>query len=233
MREELQNIILHNKERTIIPFKNLYKGQDIYVIGSGKSLDFISNDFFNNKITIGINHTYKKLNTTFLLRKDNKILDQVLTNNIDTVHIISKGNCGSSENTLMKDFIIKSNYKNVFYFDHLHNKHTEINWPNEDQLIVSWSTITSGMHFAAYLGAENIILVGHDCGQLDGKSNIDNYHNSKTIAQPSQNSYDDWLKKIEDQTIKVKKYLNEKYKCNIYSLNPFINFGLEGHLYTK
>ena len=31
-------------------FENKFKGEDIYVIGSGKSLDFIDNSFFENKI---------------------------------------------------------------------------------------------------------------------------------------------------------------------------------------
>jgi len=41
-------------------FENIHKGLDIYIICSGKSLDFINNDFFNGKITIGINQVYKK-----------------------------------------------------------------------------------------------------------------------------------------------------------------------------
>ena len=38
---------------------------------------------------------------------------------------------------------------------------------------------------------------------------------------------------IESNTLEVKKKIKEVYNCNIYSLNPFINFGLEGHKYDK
>ena len=38
---------------------------------------------------------------------------------------------------------------------------------------------------------------------------------------------------IESNTLEVKKKIKEVYNCNIYSLNPFINFGLEGHKYEQ
>lgn len=44
----------------------------------------------------------------------------------------------------------------------------------------------------------------------------------------NQKEYNNWLKLIENQTIHVKKILNE-LNINICSLNPFINFNLEGH----
>ena len=218
--------------KDITVFKNMYAGQDIYVIGSGKSADYIHPSFFENKITIGINHVYKRFRTTFQLRKDEKLIDQIIKSNRDSIHIFSAGSYGN-KNARMKQLIEKRPEKNLFYFDHEHNE-IKVTYPKTvDGLIVSWSTITSGMHFAAYLGAKNIILVGHDCGLLDGQSNINNYHTSQTRAQSSQKGYDDWVTKIESQTLEVKKFLQNKYACNIYSLNPFINFGLEGHVYTR
>ena len=34
--------------KELIEFRNLHKGEDIYVIASGKSVDFIDNSFFEN-----------------------------------------------------------------------------------------------------------------------------------------------------------------------------------------
>ena len=75
----------------LVEYKNKYKGQDIYVIASGKSLDFIEPDFFENKITIGINQVYKKINTTYLVRKELKLSKEVIDNNQDKIIFISKG----------------------------------------------------------------------------------------------------------------------------------------------
>ena len=36
-------------------FLDIHKNEDIYIICSGKSCDFIDESFFKNKITLGIN----------------------------------------------------------------------------------------------------------------------------------------------------------------------------------
>ena len=41
-------------------YKNIHKDETIYIIGSGKSVDYLNISFFSNKITIGINQSYKK-----------------------------------------------------------------------------------------------------------------------------------------------------------------------------
>ena len=45
----------------IIELKNKHQGEDIYVLASGKSVDFFNEDFFDNKIVIGVNQAYKKI----------------------------------------------------------------------------------------------------------------------------------------------------------------------------
>ena len=102
------------------------------------------------------------------------------------------------------------------------------------RLVVSHSTITTAMHLAAYMGAKNIIIVGHDCGFLDGKAVFDGYYSDLTV--PPWKSIDDhmsWLGQIEEQTLSVKQRLAEVYGTRVVSLNPFVNLGLEGHIYTS
>jgi hypothetical protein len=79
------------------------------------------------------------------------------------------------------------------------------------------------------LGAANIILCGHDCGSLDGLVQMGEYVG---MMQPSQQAYFNWLGEIEDQSKQVREKLKEVYQCCIYSINPFLNFGLEGHSYV-
>ena len=107
--------------------------------------------------------------------------------------------------------------------------------PCENKLIVSYSTITTAIHLAAHMG-ENIILIGHDCGTINGEPNFSGYHTESTYKiahRKGKKDYINWLSKIEKQTIKLKHLLKRKYGCNVYSLNPFINFGLEGNVYKK
>lgn len=218
-------------------FKNKHNSDDIYVIASGKSADYIDPSFFNDKITIGVNQVYKRFKTTYLVRKEAKILETVVKENHTTTHFVSIGHCGGIGNKLNLQIVNnKKLYKIAPICCFQHNKNTNtgpVVLPKEGQLVCTFSTITTAIHLAAYMGAANIILLGHDCGSLDGQANFKGYHTKKTMMQPNVNGYKNWLKQIENQTLELKKILKKKHGCNIYSLNPFINFGLEGHKYTR
>ena len=185
---------------SILNFKDIHKDNDIYVVAAGKSLDFVSNDFFNNKITIGINQIYKKFTTTYLVRKEHQLLENILKNkSLDTIHFVSVGNAGNN-NSLNLNFIVKNfKYnKNIVLYNHDRNVLDLNNLPSDNKLIVSYSTITTGIHLAAYMGAKNIILVGHDCGTLNGEPNFEGYHNDSTYKIAWRNGkydYINWLKK--------------------------------------
>lgn len=211
----------------ISKFKDTHKGEDIYVIGSGPSCDFISVDFLENKISVGTNQTYRKFETDYIVRKEHLLIDDTLKNSKSKI-IVAKRNCGNGK-------LIDVNQKTdrIYYFDHLTNVH-KINlsaFDMENHLVVSDSTITSSIHFAYYLGAKNIILIGVDHGLLDEKYTFDGYY--KTIKETpwrDWNQYKNWLNILERDTLLLKSKLRD-FGVNVYSLNPFINFKLEGHVY--
>lgn len=229
-------MFFNNKMSMITELKNKYEGKDIYVIGSGKTLDFMDMSFFDNKITIGVNRVFKKIKTTFLVRKENYMLIDDIKNNPHTIHVVSEGNYGQ-KNTMNVHTIKAHNltqFAKVYVFSHLQNVETIQELPaDENKLVVSYSTITSAIHLAAYMGAKNIIIVGHDCGTLNGEPCFTGYHTNQTRAQKSEQEYIQWLKQIESHTITLKKKLQDKYGCNVMSLNPFINFNLEGNIFKS
>ena len=225
--------------RELIEFKNIHKGEDIYILASGKSVDFIDDTFFNNKIVIGVNQAYKKVECKYLLRKEVNMIKEIIDNNVKSIHFISCGNCGNNNNTNVK-YIKNISYDkkdNIVLYPHIVNKISiPQNLPDKDILITSYSTITTAIHLAAYMGASNIILIGHDCGSINNECNFTGYHTDKTYKIAWKNGKQDyvkWLKNIESHTIKLRSLIKDKYGCNIYSLNPFINFGLEGNIYKK
>jgi hypothetical protein len=321
--------------RNLKDFKNLHENEDIYVLASGKSVDFIDNSFFENKIIIGINQAYKKIPCQYLVRKEAEGIEEIIKKNKDTIHFISKGSCGDlrpecitktanklkkidTQNVVLynhnnnecerkkcedkkcedkkcedkkcedkkcedkkcedkkcedkkpepKGCYWKTQSKSTIYWsnsstdikpdvqfksgDHFFNHRSENgfpkNWKNirtifkiilpteENSLYVSFSTITTGIHLASHMGAKNIILIGHDCGTLNGECNFTGYHTKQTKGlnwRGNEKGYEKWLLDIEGVTIELKKLLQEKYGCNICSLNPFINFNLEGNIYEK
>jgi hypothetical protein len=220
--------------KPISQLKDLHHGEDIYVIASGPSAGFIDNSFFENKITIGVNQVFKKFKCDYIVRKEKSHLKQsidsgatVIISEWDSGDITKGKKLKNTEGTSDLDFYV---------YEHKENRHTRIDFSvlGTDMLIVSYSTITTAMHAAAYLGAKNIILVGHDCGLIDEKFVFDGYYESITETPwKNWNDYKNWLSVIESQTIEVKENLQRFYNCNIYSLNPFINFNLEGHKYKS
>ena len=226
--------------KQLTDFKNKHLDDDIYIYASGKSCDYIDNSFFKNKIVIGVNQSYRRLIPTYLVRKEFKLLEKIITTNelTEVIHFVSKGNCGLG-NTKNYDTITTKfkNQNNIVIYNHNQNNRQIISLPDDDKLVVSYSTITTAIHLAAYMGAKNIIIVGHDCGLLNGESNFTDYHTKESLSvawkKNPQKQYNDWLGKIENHTITLKKLLKDKYGCNVLSLNPFINFNLEGNKFTK
>ena len=203
------------------------------MLGSGATLNFIDPKFFFKKITVCVNEVGEVYlpTTKYVMTKYHPEAIKFAQQMPDVNVVVSRGSLGGPHYAALPAL------KNLYTFNHNTNRDAATSvvadWPLEDgSLYVSWSSITSAMHFAAYLGAKNIIMVAHDCGELDDKSWVDGY------------VYDTWDKiKVEEakernkqfeiQSIAVKGKLKELYGCNVYSLNPFINYNLEGVKYRS
>lgn len=218
--------------KLITELKDKHKGEDIYIIASGKSIDFIDDSFFDGKILIGVNQAYKKIWCDYLVRKETKFIkDSLETDSIVIVSEYDSGNLNSGEAKLN---INKIDHDNLYYFQHLDNGHTKIDTSvfGTDKIVVSFSTITSAIHIAAYMGAKNIILVGHDCGTINSEMTFKGYYNSiKDTPWQDWKQYKSWLKLIESQTVIVKTEIKKHYDTNVVSINPFVSLNLENNIY--
>ena len=222
--------------KSISELKNKYTGQDIWIVLAGSSMDYVSSDFFENKIVLGVNQVYKHYPCNYIVMKDcmekpryTRSVEQCDSNNIPLIFPeYYKGDDGKEKNT--------PNHKNAYVFKH-NSKKTEfdcnINNLGEDEILVSKSTVTSMIHIGAYMGAKNIILCGHDCGRLDDNLYYEGYMEKDWISSENWSGIDAHTSKIEIETQKTRMYILEKYGCNVHSLNPFLNFGLEGHKYVS
>lgn len=209
---------------------NVHRNKDIYVVASGKSLDFFKSSFFDNRIIIGVNQVYKKISPNYLVYKDPKLLSDAVASGAKV--LLSKHRYG---NTRLPLNVIPNNSGNVFIYPHNCNTDSgKIDSSNIlSKLIVSKSTITTAIHAAAYMGASNIFLIGHDCGLINNEANFSGYYSS--ISETPWKKWDEykaWLLTIEEQTRHTKKLIESAYSCNIHSINPFINFNLEGVKYS-
>lgn len=216
--------------KTIDELKEVHGGQDIWILAAGASMNYVKPSFFDNKITIGVNRVCKAFRCDYVIAKDGRGFKEILSSiDYNTKLVLSKHESGNLHQNLNSvDF-------EHFIFEHPAKPREE---PQLDcikkessQIVVSYSTITSAIHFAAFLGAKNIMICGHDCGTLDGDSTITEYYKNIKPQQGTENAYVSWLSLIENHTVTVCNRLQKEYDCNIHSLNPFINLNLEGHKY--
>ncbi len=196
-----------------------YRGADIWIVAAGPTMDFVDPALFENKITIGVNQVFRRIKTDYLVRKETAYFDEAVASG--TPIIASRYNCGT--------FRLGLNPPGEYVFDHVDNALSDVDLSviaeGSGKIVVSYSTITSAMHVAAVMGAANIILCGHDCGTLDGRTRMGGYNE----AIGGEAFYRKWLGEILPQTQAVREKLIQVFGCRIYSLNPFIGLGFEGH----
>ena len=221
--------------KPLTELKNKYANQDIWIVLAGPSMDYVNHEFFENKIVLGTNQVYKHYPCDYVIMKDcmevpryTRSIEQLESKNIPLIYSeYFAGNDGEAKNI--------ANHSNAYYFKHNSKRNSfeyGIENLSEDEIISSKSTVTSTMHIAAYMGAKNIILCGHDCGRLDGNLYYDGYMEKDWRSSENWPGISKRTNEIEDETLRVRNYLMKTYNCNIHSLNPFLNFGLEGHTFT-
>jgi hypothetical protein len=217
----------------ITELKNLYLNDDIYILASGASMNHIDPSFFENKITIGVNQVFKKFKCDYIVRKEASQIPESIKSGADVIcSTWDSGDINKGKRKKNRDFHPTLDF---YTFDHLDNGHTNIDFSilGTDKIVVSYSTITSAIHMAAYMGAKNIMIAGHDCGVINDKYVFDGYYdNINETPWKDWNAYVQWLSVIEDQTKQIKDRLIDFYGCNIMSINPFINYNLEGNKFN-
>lgn len=191
--------------------------ETVWVTGSGRSLSFINPGFFDDKVTVAVNLSARLhgFTPTYLFSHYHENISINL--DPDSVGV-----------TLERDTLTNKSWgnppQNVAFYPHESSEPAGEGWdpyrrpPLEGSLVYGSSSLHGAMNLAAFLGARFIILVGADCGTLDGEHRIADY--------PDGNK--PWAI-YEQHNRRMKQWLKEHYGCDVHSLNPFLNFNLEGH----
>ena len=205
--------------QTISSLENSRLGEDAYVVGGGKSMDFYPPELFKDRFVLAVNQASRLVEASYIVRKENTIVS-----NDHTPVIASRHKAGCVE---------MGENKADYLFDHNQNFCHTISdkscHPYGEKIIVSWSTITSAIHLAAYMGAKTIFLAGHDCATIDGSQVADGYYDGVSRLTPEQD-YTKWLSVIAPQTAFLRDYLQKSYGVSLISLSPFIGLKHEGHI---
>jgi len=209
--------------------KNLYAGETAWVLGSGGTLNHLHPEFFRNKLVVSTNLGPVLFGITrpqfvfshYHAEADRaaKVASVVVTLEKDT----RTRNAWQGEKPANVIFIPQDSYRGPSDQWNPNSTHP----PRQDSLVYGSSSLHGAMHLAAYVGAAHIVMVGADCGILDGKVNLDGYG-----ILGGQGDTDRILSLYERDHNRMKQYLVNTYGVTVYSLNPFINLNLEGHTFV-
>lgn len=209
--------------------KDKHPGSTIWVFGSGASVGYLSPRFFDDKICIATNliADYFDLRSYYLFTHYHyNVLENLKKPGMlaAVTHDVCSSRWHPNKANLPPEGCVKDDAQVIFNYlsDRVPKggnfdpyKHAK-----KDEIVFGSSSIHGSMQLAAWMGASNIVLVGADCGSIDGEHRIDEY-------PPGHAPWDIYNQHL----MRMKSWLKETYSVEVYSLNPFVNFNLEGHTF--
>lgn len=209
--------------------RSLVDSPDIYVLASGPSVTFMDPMFFAGKEVISVNFAAERLGifdiatvtTHTHYHQDGITLAEAHPSSHVWMPQGDQGHAGKP--TVRRD--------NITYYPHPPTKYdfTVAEAVIPGGLIVGSTSLHGAMHLACVMGARNVLLVGADCGTIDGRANVAGYDSGNLVNDDPG----PWLARWETHLRMVKAWLVDKYQVNIYSINPFVNMNLEGHTWSN
>jgi len=198
-------------------------GETVWVLGSGPSLGFVDPAFFTGKHTISTNFGASTVgvNPDFVFSHYHGVAAELLS--VSGVVV-----------TLERDTVTQQPWssfrpENLVFAPQDSYSPPGSGWdpftrnrPPADSLAYGSSSLHGAMHLAAHLGAAHIVLVGADCGTLDDAHRVDGY---------PVDGHKPWALYNKHHQL-MKAWLVDNYGVTVQSLNPFINFNLEGHRFA-
>ena len=206
-------------------FAGQHTGSLAYVLGSGNSCTFFDPSFFDDQLTIGVNTGWAEWlpSVDYMVTKYHEIAEKWVGSKRLGHLIVSKGHTGQLDQVMTERH-------DMLLFDHAPNRvqnFTADDFPDSG-LVVSYSTITSAMHFAAILGASAIIMVGADCGWIDDKSNVGDY-----LPSLGDDYVADYATPFDLQNRIVANEIRRRYNIPVMTLLPFVTPNMEGHKFVS
>lgn len=206
--------------RNLPDLANERSGDTVWVLGSGPSLNFMGADFFADKIVVSTNFSAD------IIGVNPQYMFSHYHQNTFDLHTLS-----GTVVTLERDTVSHDEWRwdlldNLVLVPQDSYEAPGASWdpftrnpPRDDSLAYGSSSLHGAMHLAAHVGAAHIVLVGADCGTIDGEHRVENYPGGKHTPWELYNRHHKLMK----------DWLVGKYGVTVHSLNPFINLNLEGH----
>lgn len=205
-------------------YRNAHAGQTVWVIGSGRTLTYVSPRFFDDKPTVCVNYA----GLVHGLRAFYSV-----SNHHDDAQAIAVAKPGLPVITTEVEQVpaqdstgVQATAWNVVRVPSISQPYgaftTQHHWPDDPNLFaIGPTSLHLALRWAWFLGAAHIVLVGADCGELDGQARIDNY-------PPGHLPFSVWESTLRDIADRLRRD-----GISVHSLNPWVSLALEGHTFRQ
>lgn len=247
----------------ISALRNTHKDERIWIVASGASLNFVPKNFFESEVVILINETYRDyghlnrlpgLTGLYAFAHHRETAQEGIDRGF-TVVASEYCRCDKADGLN----VLNGNW---YQYRHPQQPTTLVmnmkpfirDLP--DSLVVGSNTVTSAMDFAGrILGARAVVLCGVDSGTIDGRWNYDGYNKPPCLlAGPNGercggcSGCQDERNWEEQQTqggtgiphvraqVSLIQTMADALRSRgvaVCSLNPFVDLGLESHVYDR
>jgi hypothetical protein len=208
--------------------KDVRKGETAWVFGSGGTMNHLHPEFFADKLVVSANLGAVQFGVSpdYVFSHYHHISAQALTlgGRVVTMECDTRTRepwHGEQPHNLVlipqDSYVGPSDTWDVF------GRHA----PRPDSLVYGSSSLHGAMHLAAWIGAKHLVMVGADCGILDGQVNLEGYPILGGEGDTAR-----ILSLYNRDHRRMKEWLVVNYGVTVYSLNPFINLNLEGHTFA-
>jgi len=186
--------------------------EDVYIIGSGPTMDYFDKKFFEDRITITLNNMYKYFPCNYMITHHHEIVQKAINSGLPVI---------TSEYCTCNTVNPRHNFTGEYYvYTHTNQGYTEVDLSQFGVKIGSAGTpAVAALQIAYLMGATNIILCGCDGGSLDGLNNYSAYREPSQVGHPGRVQ-----KAIEKTANRIRQE-----GVGVYSIIPFVNPTFEGH----
>lgn len=210
-------------------YAGIWKGQTVWVVAGGATSRYVAPGFFDGKPVVAVNYAAEALGLTRFHTVTNHWNDaaRIATDYPGCPVITSEreqmpeewqsGLCAEElPETVLRVPTVDQPYG--FYDVAQH-------WPSDGRFTLGPTSLHLAMHWAVHLGAAHLVIVGADCGAIDGDHHVPGYVGNLN-GEPTHLHFGLWRRTLEQIAAKLRAD-----GIGVHSLNPWVTPALEGHRY--
>lgn len=210
-------------------FRDLHKGETIYVVGSSNAWEWLDPAFFDDKVTVCMNRVawaFGLPNHVYTVSQYYEIVEEARRKDWQGWVFAQPSNKYPGD----KVSKLREHHKTILLPERtrsLDNFPDNV-WPdNDNELLWGFTTQHMALYFAWFLGASTIVTVASDLGDWDGKLNGANYYPPSFQSNTRQNLRT-WIKQTDRLAAEIRKR-----GTNVYTMLPTVNINLEGKKFSS